>query len=479
MTPKQVLAVLAVRWPWVVAVLTLAVAIGTGVSMTMLTRYTATATVMLDARTPEQVAGGAPNSALPGGYLASQIDLLMSERVGRAVIRILNLGNDPAWREGWHKAGNGRGDYEAWVSETLARGLTVKPVSYSNVLSVAYKAEEAEYAAKVVNAYVKAYVDTSLELRAERVSQSSGFFDARARELRAELDKAQGRLSEYQQKNGLLVGDEKLNIESTRLSELNTQLLLAQSASSDVAARLRQAGQRPDQLQEVWRNPNVAALETELAREDVRARELKSRLGDNHPQLLEQEARLSELRSKLAAEKGRAIGSVGFDSSANQNRVVQISAALEAQRAKVLRMQTQREQSVSMQRDVESAQRAYDAMQQRVNLASVESQNSQGNVTILKHATPPISPSSPNLLKNVGASIAVGLLLGLGLVVALEQLDPRLRTTDDIMELKQPLLVSLPVSHHARTVAADTSRTQLMKQRVLTGLPRPAPPQAS
>lgn len=95
-------------------------------------------------------------------------------------------------------------------------------------------------------------------------------------------------------------------------------------------------------------------------------------------------------------------------------------------------------------------------------------------MTVLKRATAPIAPSSPNLLKNIAASIGVGLMLGVGLVVGREQLDRRLRTVDDIAELKQPLLISLPVSGHASREAVDTSRTKLMKQRVLTGLPRPA-----
>ena len=63
MTPRQVLAVLAARWPWALAVLVLCVCATTVVSMTMLKRYTAWAQVMLDARSPEQVAGGAPNSS--------------------------------------------------------------------------------------------------------------------------------------------------------------------------------------------------------------------------------------------------------------------------------------------------------------------------------------------------------------------------------------------------------------------------------
>jgi chain length determinant protein EpsF len=479
MTPRQVLAVLAARWPWALAVLVLAVAASAAVSMTMLKRYTASATVMLDARTPDQVTLGAPNSSLPGGYMATQIELISSERVGRAVIRDLALAEEPKLRQVWQEIDNGQGDFQAWLSEALAKGLTVRPAAVSNVLTISYVADSPEYAAKMANAYVKAYVDTSLDLRTERVRQFGGFFDARAKELKSDLERAQARLSDYQQKNGILVGDDKLNVEASRLAELNTQLLMAQTVAAEVAGRVRQAGRQTDQLQEVWKNPAVAALDAEVTREEVRLRELRSRLGENHPQLVEQDVRLAELKARLATEKGRAVSNVGFDTSASQNRVAQISAALESQRAKLLRMQAHREQYAVLQRDVERAQHDYDAMQQRVNVAGIESQNTHTNVTVLKTASRPLAPSSPDLLKNIGVSVLVGLLLGVGLVVGLEQLDRRLRTIDDLAELKQPMLVSLPVSAHAHREPGETSRTQLMKQRVLTGLPRPAPPQPS
>lgn len=473
MTPRQVLAILAARWPWALAVLLLCVAATAAVSTTMLKRYTASASVMLDARSPDQVAGGTPNTSLPGGYLATQMDLIASERVGRAVISALTLNKDADLQAAWREAGDGKGDFEAWLSEALQKGLSIRPAAASNVVTIAYISDDAAHAAVMANAYVKAYIDTSLELRMERLRQHSSFFDARAKELKADLDRAQAKLSEYQQKNSLLVGDDKLNLEATRLAELSAQLLVAQSANAEVAGRLRQAGQRTEQLQEVWQNPTVAALGAEVTREEVRAREMTSRLGESHPQLIEQEARLSELRAKFAAEKGRAVSNVSFGNSATQSRVVQISSALEAQRSKVLRMQSQREQSGGLQREVDTAQRAFDTMQQRVSLASIESQNTQTNLSVLKHATVPMAPSSPNLLKNIGASIALGTLLGLGLVLGREQLDRRMRTVDDVSELKQPMLVSLPVSAHARRALPDTSRTKLMKQRVLTGLPRP------
>ena len=89
----------------------------------------------------------------------------------------------------------------------MQKGLSVKPAPVSNVLTVAYVSDDGAHAAAMTNAYVKAYIDTSLELRKERLSQFGGFFDARAKELRADLERVQDKLSEYQQKNGLLVGE--------------------------------------------------------------------------------------------------------------------------------------------------------------------------------------------------------------------------------------------------------------------------------
>jgi succinoglycan biosynthesis transport protein ExoP len=478
MNPKQVLAVLAARWPLALAVLLLSVSASAIVSTTMLKRYTATAAVMLDARTPDQAAGGATPSLLPGGYMATQVDVLFSERVGRAVIESVGLREDRRWREAWHKAGGGSGDYEAWLSEKLSKALSVRPAPASNVVTIGYESDDSSYAAKMANAYVKAYVDISLQLRAERMREFGGHFDTRAQVARAELERAQAKLTDFQQRTGLLTGDDKVNVESARLAELSTQLLVAQGANAEMAGRMRQAGNQPDQLQEVWRNPAVAALTGEVNREEVRLRELTARLGESHPQLIEQQARLNELRAKLVAEKGKAVSNVGFDSGAAQNRVAHLSAALEAQRAKLLRLQGQREQMTAIQRELETAQRAFEQVQQRASLVNLESQNTQANVTVLKQATPPVEPSSPNLIKSIGASVVGGLALGIGLVLLREQFDRRLRSAEDLLELKQHMLVSLPVSAHASD-AIDTSRTRLMKQRVLTGLPRPTAQQPS
>lgn len=472
MTPTQLLSIVAARWRVAVLVLLLSVGATTGISLTMLKQYTATASVMLDARSPDQIAGGALNAVLPGGYMATQIDLINSERVARSVIRSLGLKNDVALRDKWLEEGRGSGDFEAWLAELLQKNLSVRPAPVSNVITIAYSAKEGPAAAEMVNTFVKAYVDTSLELRMERVRQYGDFFDERAKQLRDELQAAQAKLSAYQQKHGLVVGDERLDVETSRLAELGSQLLQLQGTNAETAGRLKRAGRQPEQLQEVLADPVVAALGTELTREEIRMRELTSRLGESHPQLLEQRTRVAELKSRLAAATTRASGSVEFNNSVSQVRLAQLTSALEAQRARVLRTQSLREQAVTLQRDVENAQRAYAAMQLRVSQSSFEIQNTYTNVTVLKHATAPMKPSSAKVLKYIAAGLIAGALAAVGAALGLEVLDRRMRSPDDIAELKQPLLVLLPVSTHARRVA-DTSRIRLTKQRVMTGLPRP------
>jgi succinoglycan biosynthesis transport protein ExoP len=219
----------------------------------------------------------------------------------------------------------------------------------------------------------------------------------------------------------------------------------------------------------------VAALNAEIVTEEVRLREMTARLGDSHPQLIAQETRLSELKAQLAKERARSANNLGFDTGANQSRLAQVTAALEVQRAKVLGMQRQREQAATLQREVDNAQRAYDTMLQRVSQSSIELQNTFNNVVVLKNATVPMVPSAPNILKNIAASLVIGALLGVGIVVGCELLDRRMRTTDDVSELKQSMLVSLPFSKHGLQRLPDTSRVRLIKQRVMTGLPRPTP----
>jgi uncharacterized protein involved in exopolysaccharide biosynthesis len=157
-----------------------------------------------------------------------------------------------------------------------------------------------------------------------------------------------------------------------------------------------------------------------------------------------------------------------------QQRLAQLRAARDEQRAKVLRLKTERDEITVLQRDVENAQRAYDAVLARVNQTSLESQNTQTNVSVVKAATPPAEHSSPKLLLNTALAVFLGVLLAVATALLRELLDPRMRTPDDVTEqLKLPLLVVMP-----KPAALNRSEARgyqrLVSPRLASTLPQPS-----
>jgi polysaccharide biosynthesis transport protein len=445
MSIAQFLVVLKARWLSVLATFALTVAAAALVSWLVPKQYTASASVLVDMKTPDPLAAVVLNSLTGQGYMATQVDVIQSERVVRRVIRSLSLQHDPKFIERWKDATTGEGDFEAWLAEALLKKLEIRPTRESGVMMIGFTADTSRRAADVANAFVRAYIDTTLDLRVEPAKQYNSFFDARASRLREDLEAAQGKLSAYQRQMGIIATSERIDIEASRLSELSSQLAALQGLAAESQSRQHQASKGIDQMPEVLSSPVVASMMAELSRQSTRLGELTSRLGDQHPQVEETRANITQLRAQIDTESRRVSASLGVNNAVNQARIGQVRAALEEQRAKVLRLQGQRDEVAVLQRQVENVTRAYDAVLARASQSSLESQATQTNVSIMKEATPPPLPSSPKFSLNVSVALVVGLLMGLAVALLRELRDPLMRTDRDVEDvLKLPLLVVMP-----------------------------------
>lgn len=471
MNLTQFLSILKARW-WV-AVLLLVLTVGTtlGVSLLLPKQYTATATVVIDVK-PDPIAGQFAGMLAPS-YMATQVDVIQSDRVARRVVRNLKLADNPQVRADWLEATGGQGDIEAWIAGRFKTNMDVRPSRESNVISVSYRAPDPGFAAALANAFVQAYIDTALELRVDPAKQYSTFFDQRSKEAREALEKAQARVSAFQKEKGIIATDERLDIENSRLSELSSQLVMMQAVASESGSRQAQArGESADRMQEVLNNPVIGSLKADLSRSEARLQELNARLGDNHPQVVEAKANINTLRSRLDAETRRVTGGVGVTASINRQREAEVRASLEAQRTKVLRMKAVRDEGAVLQREMENAQRAYEMVLARLNQSSLESQATQGNIFVLGQATPPADPSSPRVVINTLLSSVVGLLLAIGAVLGLEMLDRRVRAFEDLTTaVGLPVLGVMPKP--TASFKLGRQRLSLMQQRLVTSLPAP------
>jgi len=465
MTLSQIFLILRARWRS--ALVTFALLMGLVVAVTLLLprSYTGTGSVVLDVKSPDPVAGVVLPGMVVSSYMATQVDVMQSERVIRRAIHMLKLDKDADLRAVWQEVTEGQGEFETWLAGRILKKLDVKPGKESNVIVVQYTNRDPELAAKTANAVVNAYIDTTLELRTEPAKQFNAQFDESTKSLREALEVAQKRLSEFQQRNGITISDERLDVENARLNELSAQVTQVQSAANETSSRQAEAG-RKGEMQEVLTNPMIMTLTASVSMQEARLNEMLGRLGDQNPQVIDLRANIKEMRERLNAEKARLISTLTVNNSVNQSRLQALRTSMEDQRTRVLKLKAQRDEAGVLQRDLENAQRGYDAAFAKRNQSNLESQTTQTNVSVIQVATTPAFPSSPRVLLNVAIGLVLGGAIAIVVAVLREKRDWRLRTDADVLEaLNQPLLGVLP----DRQRLPSSGRTlRLMAQRVMS-----------
>jgi len=446
MTLSHFLAVLRSRWRLALAIILATVAAAGAGAWLMPVAYTATASLLIDISRPDPVTGISNGGNPSPVILATQVGVLKSERVALDVVRRLDLAALPESRTAWLAATQGRGDLPGWLMQQLQKKIKIVPERDSNVVSIQATAASPEKSAQVANAFAHAYLDVSSSLRAEAGQEVSSFFAKRSQELRIELERAQSRLAAFQRDKGIVVGEGRLEAETTRLQDLSTQLAVSESAAANSGGRRAFAAQgNADQLPEAQSSLLLSNVRAELIRAETQLQELTGRLGNNHPQMVQSRATVALLRDRLEAETRRIGSAAGLENSVQRQRVNELRAALEAQRGRVLQMKTLQGDGQILLRDVENAQRAYDGVQARLSQASLESHAMQGNATMLAPALPPSAPSSPRRILVVGLAAALALLLSGVAVILMEIVDPRLRTDEAVATLlDRPILGVLP-----------------------------------
>jgi uncharacterized protein involved in exopolysaccharide biosynthesis len=202
---------------------------------------------------------------LSASYLATQLDILRSRKVALRVVDILRLEEDPAIKESFQLANSDGLILRDWVADALMSSFVVEPLRDSRVINLGFESGNPDRAAQIVNAFAQAYIDTTLELTMEPASRSADWFDSQLKVLRLRVEQAQAKLTDFQQVNGIVALDDRLDIETSRLNEMSKNLVAAQGETAN--ARSRQLGENHPELKRAIQREqsSKAALEKQKA----------------------------------------------------------------------------------------------------------------------------------------------------------------------------------------------------------------------
>ena len=287
-----------------------------------------------------------------------------------------------------------------------------------------------------VSAFAEEYQNVSVRLKTEPMKKASSYFNEQTRQLRDNVETAQARLSKYQQDKGIVsLDNNRVDIELSRLSDLSSQLVAAQTLALEATSRERMAGAGNAQSPDVANNPLIQNLRVSLSAAEAKLAESASRYGRNHPAWQAANAEVEKMRADLNAALATVSRSVGGNAQVLRQREEDLRNALAAQKARVLELNRTRDELGVLLKDLDSAQRAFDAAAGRFSQTRIEAQSEQSDIAVLNPAVAPAEPSGPRILLNTLVAVLLGTVLGVGMALLLELLNRPVRSNGDVQEL--------------------------------------------
>jgi chain length determinant protein EpsF len=399
--------------------------------------YKASAPVLVDVKM-DPVGGTALQGMVAPNYMATQIDIVKSDRVAERVLQMLPPDQEPV--KSLREPAQKKSAPHPWMAREIQKKLDVKPARESNIVNIAWTGSTPAEAARVANAFAQAYLDVSLEIKTNPAKRYAEWFDDQVKLSRDRLETAQSKLSAFQEQSGIVSADERGDYETARLNDLAVQLTAMRNRGTSSAGAADNA------------SPLVNNLRQDVARLEAKVSENSATMGSAHPVMQALNAQLSALRARMSSESSRVGDAAQGAVRSTKSREQELEKAIETQKAKVLAMTKQRGQLSVLQREVDSAQKAYETVSASAAQARLQSLANQTNMVRIASAIEPTEKTGLTGMQTMMVAGIGGLLLALIGALLLELGNRRVRSVEDLaMVTRLPILGTVPTAGAALT----------------------------
>ena len=384
-------------------------------------------------------------------YIETQLRILTSETLALQTIR--NSGLVPH-----NELGGTASASEAITSGSLANhkrppelgaflgSLSVKRVPQSRLLDVSFEATDPQLAAQILNAHIANFTEQNLRSRYETTAKATVWLTDQLSDLKVKVQKAEDARLAYERQHQIWELDDKQNITTQRLTDINKELTDAQSERmrKEALYEFAKAG-NIDAVPQLRENTMLQDLVKKRTENYTQYLDALNQYGPNFPKVQRTQAQLKELDGLIETEKHNILAALGNDYNAARQREGLLSEALNEQKAEVNVMAESMVEYNILKREAEANKTMYDGLLTKLNESLLSAGLKSSNIRVVDPAMIPASPSRPAKARNIALSFLVGLVGGIGLALLREYLDNTVKTPDDVENLARlPSLAVVP-----------------------------------
>jgi capsular exopolysaccharide synthesis family protein len=313
----------------------------------------------------------------------------------------------------------------------------------SRIIEVHYRSSDAQMAALVVNTVMQKYVENNFKARYDSTMEASDWLGKQLVDMQMKVETSQEKLVRYQKEHEILGIDEKQNITTEKLGELNKELTMAESERMDKEAfyRLVESGD-PDAIASSASSIGAEGSGVQSASQlldslrgkqadlKIQVADLNTQFGPSYPKLAQLNNQLKEVDSQIQDEMKKIASKVRGQYMTALQRENMLHDALERQKQEANKLNESAIEYNLLKRDSETYRTLYEGLLQKLKEAGVSAGLKSNNFRIVDGARPPSYPIEPNIPRNLGFALMLGLASGVGLAFLLEGLDNTIRTTE-------------------------------------------------
>lgn len=367
--------------------------------------------------------------------VASQIQVVLSRDLARAVIQKEKLADNPEFDSGAGGLrailglfGIGR-DPTAMTREERTLDayydrINVTNVEKSRVISVDFSSADADLAAKVANTIAETYLTMQQSAKQDQTRAAGNWLAVEIEKMRQKVADAEAKVEEYRSSSNLFVGSNNTSLPSQQLTEINSQISAARGQKADLEARAKQ-------LRDLVRSGSSIEssdiANSESMRRLIEQRiALRSQLAEQSTTLLDQHPRIKELRAQIAevdrqirTEGERLARQLDNDAKLAGERLVSLTASID--QVKRLASQTN-EQDVQLRALEREAKTQRDLLESY--LVKYREASARDNINaappearIISRASPALKPAYPKKLPTVLIAAFAAFALSAGFTV--------------------------------------------------------------
>src|SRR3989441_1333725 len=410
--------------------------------------------------------------------LDTEVSILRSDLLALQVIKQLNLDKRPEF--------GGSGDTQpsslelttdalqpdsASTSELLAAfkgSLQVSLRPNTRVIDIHYRSADKDLAAHVVNSLIHTYIEQNFKTRFESTMQASDWLSKQLIDLQMKVETSQEKLVKYQKQHEILGIDEKQNIITSKLDELNKELTtaesgrmekesvyqLVQSGDADTAAAAATSADAP-----APGGATISSLLEKLREQQadlkIQVAQLSTQFGPSYPKVAQMNNQMKEVDAQIQVEMKKIVSRVRSDYLTALQRETMLRAAMDKQKQEANKLNESAIEYSLLKRDVETNRTLYEGLLEKLKEAGVTAGLRSNNIRPEDEARVPMSPAEPNVPRNLSFALALGLTTGIGLAFLLEGIDNTVRTPEQAQAISAlPSLGMIPLGSKNGTEAS-------------------------